>query len=28
VHRFVLPKLGIHIGTEESLQKKSGKDKR
>ena len=28
VHRFVLPRLGIHIGTEESLAKKSGKDKR
>jgi len=28
VHRFVLPKLGIHIGTEESLAKKSGRDKR
>lgn len=28
VHRIVLPKLGIHIGTEESLQKKSEKNKR
>ena len=28
VHRFVLPRLGIHIGTEESLAKKSGRDKR
>ncbi len=27
VHRFILPKFGIHIGTEESLQKKSGEDK-
>lgn len=28
VHRIVLPKLGIHIGTEESLQKKSKRNQR